>query len=329
MPSLHTHYLCGNKALKLMKNDALKNHLESYRSIFNLGTQGPDIFFYYGAWPWAKSNGIPAIGNMLHEEKTGEFILEALKYTGSSVEEVKKTLIAYLCGYLCHYELDCHTHPYIFYKSGFIRKGEPDTSKYDCYHRMFETALDVLMLEHELGKKPKEFDASQHIIIPGRDAAVISEMYSNVIKKVYNESISVEVVLRAISDMTSISAVLHDKTGAKKFLLSGVEKVLGIKPMFSSMILPLRLNDHRDYLNLHHATWNLPWDKGTGLTASFPEMFEAAASEASVLCNSILDYLYGEVSLDNVTDLIGSRSFSTGIDCKLDTEFAYFDCIYE
>lgn len=329
MPALLTHYLCGNKMIKLIEDDYTKKHISNHRNVFNLGTQGPDILFYYRAWPWRKSNGIPKFGDKMHEEKTGEFIFEALKYAQSSEEASKSLLTVYLCGYLCHYALDCHTHPYIFYKAGFVRKGESYTPKYTCYHRMLETALDVLMLEHELGKLPSEFKASEQIRVSGQVAAVIGEMYSTILKKVYKENIDPALICRAIADISAISAVLRDRTGIKKALLSVVEKSLGRQPMFSSMILPSRINDGRDYLNLNHATWYLPWDRSSENTASFPEMFEAAAKEAMELCTQMMNCLYKSEDIKKIMSLIGNRSFSTGINCNLDTEFVHFDCIYE
>ena len=329
MPALLTHYLCGNAMLKLIDNDYFKDILFMHRNVFNLGTQGPDIFFYYGAWPWTKSEGISKFGDRIHEEKTGEFILEAIKYVNESDEASKSLLTAYICGYLCHYALDCHTHPYIFYKTGFVRKGEKYTSKYTCCHRMFETDLDVLMLKRELGKSPYEFNASEQIRVSKQAAAAIGEMYSKVLGKVYAAGISTELVCRAIDDIAGIAAALRDKTGIKKKLLSRLEKSLGKQPMFSSMIMPLEVKDGLDYLNTSHSTWYLPWDLSNEHTSSFPEMFEAAAKEAKEMCINMMKSTFKKTNIEEALSLIGSRSFSTGADCNLDAEFKYFDCIYE
>ena len=329
MPALLTHYLCGNAMLKLIDNELIQSSIISHRNVFNLGTQGPDIFFYYGAWPWAKNKGISKFGDRMHEEKTGEFILEALKYVIESDEALKGTLTAYMYGYICHYILDCHTHPYIFYKTGFVRNGETYTSKFTCYHRMFETTLDVLMLKQELGKRPSEFKASAQIRISSQAAAAIGDMYSKVLRKVYGVDISTELVCRAVDDIAGIAAVLRDKTGIKKKLLSTLEKSLGKSPMFSSMILPLEVKDGLDYLNTSHTSWHLPWDNSEVLTSSFIENFEAAALESKKITETIFNCISVNNDLDSVMTLIGNRSFSTGEDCNLDLEFIYFDCIYE
>ncbi len=322
MPSLITHYLCGNA---VYANYTILNH----RSVFNLGTQGPDIFFYYNAWPWAKSEGIPKLGNRIHEEKTGEFISEALRYTSKSDGVSKNILTAYMCGYLCHYALDCRAHPYIFYRTGFIRSGEAYTPKYTCYHRMFETALDVLMLKRELGKRPSEFNAPDKIRISKQEAFVIAEMYSKVLDKVYAADISPELVCRSINDMIGITALLRDTTGIKKRLLYSMEKALKKPPMFSSMILPLTVDDGLDYLNASHSVWHLPWDISEKLTFSFADSFEAAISESNKIINTVLCCIDNGNDLESAMSLIGNRSFSTGEDCSRDLEFKYFESIYE
>lgn len=329
MPALITHYLCGDGMLRELGDAAAKKYIGNNRNVFNLGTQGPDIFFYHGAWPWAKSLGIPALGDRMHDERTGRFILEALRYAKGAGEAEKPVLASYLCGYICHYALDCQTHPYIFYRTGFTRNEEPDTKKFSSYHRQFETALDVLMLERMQGKKPTEFMAARHIRISDSDAGIIGRMYSNVLDRVYVEKISVEAVAQSIRDISSITAALHDRTGIKKSLLSGVEKLLGMQPMFSSMVHPTSLTEELDYLNLQHSFWLLPWDKSSESRRSFPEMFDTAVSEAAKMALAVADCLSGSLEPEKAMELIGNRSFSTGQDCDQDNEFLYYDCIYE
>lgn len=315
--------------LELVDDKHTNSLIKSCRNTFNLGTQGPDILFYHGAWPWAKSMGIPALGERQHEEKTGDFMKAALKYVKSCDKASKDTLTAYICGYVCHYILDCHTHPYIFYKTGFVRKGESYTPKYTCYHRQFESELDVLMLERELGKTPPQFNASEQISISSQAAAAIGKMYSNAFASVYTEDLTAGTVCKAIADIVGISSVLRDRTGLKKLLLEKVERLLNKPSLFSSMILPLKINQDRDLLNLKHSTWHLPWDQASSLTKSFPEMYESAAREASSLCIEIIKYIYTDISIERLMELIGNRSYLTGMDCALDTAFISYDCIYE
>jgi hypothetical protein len=329
MPAAVTHYLCGNRVLKLIKNNNIKDTITNRRSIFNLGTQGPDIFFYYGAWPWSKNKGIPKLGNRIHKEKTGKFFAEALKYIIESDEPSKGILTAYMYGYLCHYVLDCRIHPYVFYKTGFIRRGEEYSAKFNCYHRMFEASLDVLMLKHEFNKKPRDIKVSETIAISREAADVISEMYSKVLMHVHDIDVGNEYVCQAINDTVGIAAALRDVIGIKKSLLLSIEKVLGRPPLFSSMIMPLKVKDDLDYLNSSHRVWYPPWDDSQELTSSFIENFEAAVSESTKIIEATFSCLTGKIDLESLMLLIGNRSFTTGEDCDLDLEFKYYDCVYD
>lgn len=329
MPALVTHYLCGNAVLKLIKDENIKDTILHNRNVFNLGTQGPDIFFYYGAWPRAKKKGIPKLGNRIHEEKTGEFFLEALKYINGSDESSKSILATYMFGYICHYVLDCRIHPYVFYKAGFVRKGEEYSAKYTCYHRKLESTMDVLMLKHELDKNPPDIIASDMIEISREAASVISEMYSKVLMKVYKIDMESELVYQSIADMTRVAAVLRDTTGIKKRLISIIEKSLGKPPLFSNMIMPLEVKDGLDYLNNSHSVWHLPWDSSKDLTSSVVENFMISLLESKDIVEAAVFYFAGKTDLESLMLLIGNRSFTTGEDCNLDLEFKYYDCIFE
>jgi len=324
-----THYLCGNRVLKLINNDNIKDTITNHRNVFNLGTQGPDIFFYYGALPWSKYKGIPKLGNRIHKEKTGKFFIETLKHIIETDEPSKDILTAYLYGYICHYVLDCRIHPYVFYKTGFIRRGEDYSDKYNCYHRIFETALDVLMLKHEFNKRPSNIKVSERIAISKEAADVISEMYSKVLMKVYGIDVAREYVYRAITDMIKTTAALRDVTGIKKKLLSGIEKALGKPPLFSSMIMPLKVKDELDYLNISHKSWCLPWDDSQVNTSSIIENFEAAVPESKKIIEATLSCLTGKIDQESLMLLIGNRSFTTGEDCDLDLDLQYYDCVFE
>ncbi|MGE5631628.1 MAG: zinc dependent phospholipase C family protein [Caulobacteraceae bacterium] len=329
MPALLTHCLCGSNMLKRLEDGPGKDIILKHIKVFNLGTQGPDIMFFHAQWPWEKKRGLGEVGNTMHEKKTGEFFSSAFDYVINADPIEKELLTVYMCGYACHYSLDCHAHPYIFYKSGFLKKNGEFTLKYSLYHRMFETALDVLTLSQLTGKKPADVKPAEYIKVSPQDALVIGRMYETVLKKVYDIDINSEEVSRAISDMTGITAALHDKSGIKKKLLSYIEKSIGKLPLMSSMILPGEIDDGIDYLNLSHAPWYLPWDKSAKYTSSFLEMFEAAIIESKKMCNEIFKGIIQKNEVKDILKIMGNLSFSTGVDCNSDTEFKYYDCVYE
>jgi len=58
-------------------------------------------------------------------------------------------------------------------------------------------------------------------------------------------------------------------------------------------------------------------------------MFSSAASKAAHLYEVIYSCITGNISTEKALDIIGNRSFSTGVDINIDLEFRFYDCIYE
>jgi len=329
MPGLITHLLCGEKMMELLKTGPIAEIISQHRNVFNLGTQGPDILFYYRAWPWANNLGIDKIGNSMHDKNVSVHFSNMIKFIISQDNRKRNLLAAYLYGYACHYALDLHTHPYIFFRSGFNRPGEAPTSKYTCCHRTFETALDVLMLERELAKKPVDLNLKKLLSINEKGVRIIGEMYQFSLQNAGSVVVNPQQIAQAIRDMVSVQTVLRDRFGVKKRFLSWVEKSLGRYPLMSSMIYPPTVTDGLDYLNLEHKPWSLPWDQSVQYTSTFPGMFARAAQEGKELCQTLFHCLSGTTDPQELLVRIGNRSFSTGIDCNLDVEFRYHNCIFE
>lgn len=329
MPSLLTHYLCGNETLKVLQNEDLINIIVKYRQVFNIGTQGPDILFYYKVWPWLDSVGINKLGERMHIEKVNDFFLHAVEYIKSSEGDEKQLLTAYLCGYLCHYGLDYNTHPYIIYKSGFSGPNGRPALKYSYYHRMLETAFDVLMAEMMMSKKPYDARPYKLISVGRREANIIGKMYDSVLNNTFNMKFLSGFAERAIMDMITARRIMQDRWGVKRKIAISIEKSRRKYPYMAVMLLPPRIKDGRDYLNLEHRVWYYPWDKSTKNTSSFVELFEDAVKEAQRMCGALVKCLSGEMDNKTLLDAIGNKSFSTGIDCSSEVKFVHYDCIFE
>lgn len=328
MPALFTHYICGKKALELIKSEKVKNTVNKHIQVFNLGTQGPDTFFFHRAWPWTRKQSINRIGKILHTSKVSAFFSRSLDYILNEAGKDADILSSYLYGFTCHYALDLHAHPYVFYKTGFVRSGEPPTTKFTSYHNMFETIVDVLMLKKMLYTTPNNVNASSLIHVNSREANAIGKMYKAVLRDVYGLKTTCSQVVTAITDMKNILAVLHDNTGVKRKLLRIVESQIGSPGLISSIIYPLDVSSKVDYLNSKHTPWSLPWDKTLKRTDSFYEIFKCAAQESAKLCETISSFLCNKIGRKEALNLIGNRSFHTGEDCSLDLEFKYYDCIF-
>ena len=327
MPSLITHYLCGNKWLNQLDQEAVKSLVMKYRQVFNVGTQGPDILFYYRIWPWYKTNGIDKIGSKMHSEKISEVFQEGLIYI-QTTKENRDLLTAYFLGYASHYALDSNTHPYIYYMTGFAEE-KGFKGQYSCYHSMFEKAIDIQMLEMEQKQCHTDIKVDSFIRLNSHEALTIGNMYSSILAKVFNISITPKQVATAITDMRNIYSFLEDKTGKKMKLFNWLEKKLNYNNYVTSNMYTHTLNKDFDYLNHQELPWQLPWDNTAVKNDSFFQLYNNAIDETNRLSQGILNYLEGNKSLEATMEIIGNKSFSTGVDCDAGIEMKYHNCIYE
>ena len=119
--------------------DVLRALPEKYRTtllqeedLFNIGLHGPDLLFYYKPFS--------------HH--------------------------AYLCGFLCHFALDCACHGYI---NDLAARGEVS-------HEEIESEFDRILLEED-GLDPIRLNLAAHIHASRRSASVIAPYFPGAVKK--------------------------------------------------------------------------------------------------------------------------------------------------
>ena len=65
MPGFTTHYLLGVKAYNDLPNNQLRRIISKYRWLYQLGLQGPDMFFYN--IPILRHRDYRNVGSYMHE----------------------------------------------------------------------------------------------------------------------------------------------------------------------------------------------------------------------------------------------------------------------
>lgn len=107
MPALYAHNRFGRKVFEKLDGELYDIISKNYTQ-FQIGLQGPDIFFFYKAY---SSNRVTKYGYQLHVLSAAPFFQHAaeiiLKKGRDSCE------YAYLLGFLCHFVLDSGCHPYV------------------------------------------------------------------------------------------------------------------------------------------------------------------------------------------------------------------------
>ena len=76
MPGFTTHYLFGVKAYNDLPNNYLKHVISKYRWLYQIGLQGPDIFFYN--IPILRHRDYRNVGSHMHEYHVNRFFRNCL-----------------------------------------------------------------------------------------------------------------------------------------------------------------------------------------------------------------------------------------------------------
>lgn len=325
------HFYCGEYALEEIRNQP-KQIIKKNRSIYDLGTQGPDIFLYDGALPWKKSRGVVNFGSLLHKRSTNIFFLELVKATKEISDKSKfEKALAYIFGMLCHLSLDANTHPYINYNSGIYIKEKKETHKYKYCHKKLEVGLDIAFSEHIKKIPAVEFKRHNIFQISNEEIEVVHYLYNKVIKKIYGKSLTIYDITSCLKEAVLVQKITSDKTGIKSFVLSKAEKRYSNPYTYTRVIYVYKLNDNIDYLNIRKKTWYNPCDINEKHNESYPELFQSAFKDATKKIELINDLvnrkLSNEITLNIINDIIKDISFETGRPYSDKNQLLYSDSI--
>ena len=119
MPGFLTHYLFGKQLLKHPNMEHCSpmfiNAITKHRNVYNLGLQGPDLFFYYLPCNLDKNK---KLGNIMHVSHIGDYFSYCVNYLNSITDiRTRDIFTAYLAGAIGHYTLDCTAHPFIYFRT--------------------------------------------------------------------------------------------------------------------------------------------------------------------------------------------------------------------
>lgn len=302
MPNIWTHILfCQNMV------DAIPNQPDFLRqtSFLNLGSQGPDPFFYHHFWPWLKSSSVNEIGKLMHTKHCGDVIMDLIVASKDQSDKVK----AYVFGFVTHHILDRHTHPYIHYRAGYEGSN----------HQKLEVRIDTLMLQKYKQMNSWEFPVHQKIDIGSTIDHDVQNILHATIKKHYPEvdQKTPDYIQKAYKDMKLAFKILSDPFGWKNSLLGPFISAYSHRP----------IKDNVDYLNEHRNAWHHSATNDVS-TKSFLDLYNDAVDEGVGIMTDLIRYWSDSDNRHTIlSDLIGHISFDTGMPLALGLTNKYSDPI--
>ncbi len=157
MPSAYAHYRFGKELLPQLPTQ-VRQCIQRFRRIYDMGLSGPDFFFYYN--PFLKTS-IGDLGNVFHSQSGQEFFPAACKAASSEAAR------AYLYGLLAHYCLDSVCHPYVEQIAGI---GEAS-------HVALESELDRYFLVQDKIPQPHTYDPGKFWKLTRGECMTVADIY--------------------------------------------------------------------------------------------------------------------------------------------------------
>lgn len=320
MPGFTTHYLFGLNTYRKLNNTPLKRTIKDNHTSYSLGLQGPDVFFYFlPSYTIHRSN----IGAIAHTDRTGTF-LKHLINSRKLFQKPKERRVAesYVAGFLGHYTLDTHCHPYVYWKTDFKEKN----GRYHGRHMGLETDIDTELLQLCKHILPSAFRQDATIWLTRLQFRTISLILYYVYQKTYPElNIQYITIYASIRSMQLGLKTLHDPSGRKKSIGRKLEKLILGYPLLTTLIPSDTVADYADPLNLLHERWQNPWEKSRTSTDSFLDLMDKAEENYLEILTD-LNELFKNASLTRTEEekqaksllrRLGNKSYHSGLDCRI------------
>ena len=157
MPASYAHYRFGKQLLPVLPSD-VRQTIQRFRRMYDMGLQGPDFFFYYNIF-MKTSTG--QLGTIFHHQSGKEFFPEACKAATSDAAR------AYLYGLLGHYCLDSTCHPFV---NRLATIGEAE-------HVPLESEFERFLLVRDKEASPQTFDMSRFLKLTRGECMTVSAFY--------------------------------------------------------------------------------------------------------------------------------------------------------
>lgn len=317
MPSMLTHRVLGDDVIREINPDrkVIRAIDDDGFELYSIGTSGPDIFFFFAAFPWAnpkRAYEVSKYGSWMHAEKT-DLIFRTM------ASQCKKTMdscqIAYTAGVLLHWALDHIAHPYVFNRTG---TGAASNTP----HRYFESQLDCGVIQW------KKIDITKfrpYTVVDYKPDTwyTIWQLYDEVLRNGWGTELKTTEAEQAVKDFSKIEHYLYDPKGTKMKLVLKAEKAGHLDGLASSMIIPRRMDPAWDVMNEEHHLWHHP-STNEEHHESFKELYEQARVCGISLLNSFSDYLENKDDIEKLMSQI-TGNFHTGLPVPDDMKF--FDLV--
>jgi len=278
MPAVVSHFYFGERMIERFEDESITKH----RDAFNLGLQGPDpLFFLHFNKKYNKT------GTLIHDTKIKELFVAMSDYIKRTGDEIAK---AYFLGFLCHYALDKHSHPYVEYKLITHPMYVP-MSKIPR-HFLLESGMDYMVVKDKYGQDPAEFRKDVLVASDKKTWRAIAAMMTQTVLPVFGAEMSMSTSVKTYSRMFKVFKFLYDPKKKKNRFFSALEKFFRIPPYITTFSTPVAESPEQDWCNKEHKAYG---DDGKSL--DFYEIIDEAIVSADALLAAAVKSLSGGIDI--------------------------------
>lgn len=323
MPNIITHTLFAQEIFDKV-DEATHDLFEPRLQLLEIGSNGPDFLFFHGMNPkdFYKKSDLRVAGSMFHAAHVNDFYQKALiSIRNEQDEDIKKDMMTYVCGHLCHWALDVTSHPYVFYRTG------PCKGKSAWYHHRFESLLDAIMLKVKRECTIEDFKFYEVCDVTKEQARAIARIYVVAIRQILGFDIKPHQILESLNDWHFIETLFYDASGDKLKALQTLETFTKAYNSLSGYIVPNHPDDPYDVMNLLHTRWHHPSDSSFVSTESFFDLYDRAQLLAMEAIRLFLAACQNPDLDEDLLLLIKDRNYNLGVSNQ--AEMTNFDLIFE
>lgn len=288
--------------------------------------QSTDPLMFYNLFNIKRGKSIRELQHLFHTSQTGEYFFNLINFIKDNNYINDKDTCSFLCGFICHYALDFTLHPFIVYKTGYFKKKNKNTYKYNNVHAFMETFIDNDMIKRRENINPYNFNIAKYVF----DIRPFSSELNKVINYSFNKTYQVKnmdkIYYAALKDMKfAISLFRQDKNGVKKFCYKFVDTFMpkGVF-RFEAISYHYSLDDKHNFLNCEHKIWRNPCNYQLTSHESFIDLYLKAIKVAKLLIDGTFDYIKDAKTI-KLEDYFDNRSYLTGLNCDKKRELKYFE----
>lgn len=323
MPNIITHTLFAQEIFDKVDENT-HDLFEPRLHLLEVGSNGPDFLFFHGMNPkdFFKKSDLRVSGSMFHAGHVNEFYQQALiSIRNETDEEIKKEMVTYVCGHLCHWALDATSHPYVFYRTGTCK------GKSAWYHHRFESLMDAIMLKVKKECTIEDFKFYEISDASKEEVRAIARIYVPAIRQILGFEIKPHQIMESLKDWHFIESLFYDASGDKLKALQALETFTKAYNSLSGYIVPNEPDDPYDVMNLLHTRWVHPSDDTLVSTESFFDLYDKAQLLAMEAIRLFLAACENPDLDGDLLNLIQDRNYNLGTNDH--KKMINFDLIYE